>query len=325
MPTAAPQDNPARSSPPRHPSTARWMREGTDPKGSIGTLGRKSFRALLADHVFGHGAELGFYFLFSLFPTLFCASAILGLVAQSAHQVSDKLLQYLALVIPTSAFTTVLNTFNQTTAAASSGKLTFGLVAALWSASVGISAIQDTLNEVFKLEDRRSYFVARIEAILLTLLLTAIVGSALACMFASDFVALYIHHTLNKGPISLSLEVAVRVVAWALAACLLALSFAVLYYWAPDWPVRRWRWLSAGTIIGVSGWLIVSLGLRIYLHFFNDYSVTYGSLGAVIILLTWFYISGLTLLLGAEINKVIGEQDAGQEHEVPQTSSGRAA
>lgn len=288
-------------------------------------LGRKTFKALLADHVFGHGAELGFYFLFSLFPTLFCASSILGLVAQSAHQISDKLLQYLALVIPTSAFSTVLNTFNQTTAAASSGKLTFGLVAALWSASVGISAIQDTLNEVFNLQDRRSYFVARIEAILLTLLLTVIVGTALACMFASDFVAIFIHRTVSQGTLSVILQYAARVVAWAVAACLLALSFAVVYYWAPDWPVRRWRWLSAGTIIGVSGWLIVSLGLRIYLHFFNNYSVTYGSLGAVIILLTWFYISGLTLLLGAEINKAIGEQDAAKNDEAPQTSSGKAA
>ncbi len=79
----------------------------------------------------------------------------------------------------------------------------------------------------------------------------------------------------------------------------------MIHHWAPDWEHRRWRWLTPGSGIGILGWLVASLGLRVYLHFFNNYSVTYGSLGAVIILLTWFYITGLMLLLGAEINSVI--------------------
>jgi len=325
MPASAPQNDSVRFRPPRRPFATRWMCAGTAPNVSLIDLGRQVMRALFADRVFGHGAELGFYFLFSLFPTLFCAGSILGLVAQSAHQISDRLLQYLALVIPASAFATVLNTFNQTTAAASPGKVTFGLVVALWSASMGISAIQDTLNEVFKLQDRRSYILARIEAILLTVLLTAIIGSALGCMFASDFVAALFHHILSNGPVPVVLGFTVRVVAWAISACLLALSFAVLYYCAPAWPVRRWRWFSPGTIIGVAGWLIVSLGLRIYLHFFNNYTVTYGSLGAVIILLTWFYISGFMLLLGAEINRAIGEADGAQEQPASHANTGKAA
>ncbi len=107
-----------------------------------------------------------------MFPTLLCASSILGLAARSAYQFYDKLLDYLAVVIPTAALGMVLSTFNETTAAATSGKLTFGLIAAIWSASVGISAIQDTLNAVYKIEDSRSYIVARIQAIGLTILLT---------------------------------------------------------------------------------------------------------------------------------------------------------
>jgi membrane protein len=82
-------------------------------------------------------------------------------------------------------------------------------------------------------------------------------------------------------------------------------SFAVIYYWAPDFRRRTWQWLSPGGSIGILGWLIASLGLRVYLHYFNSYSVIYGSLGAVIILLTWFYTTGLMLLLGAEINSEI--------------------
>jgi len=99
--------------------------------------------------------------------------------------------------------------------------------------------------------------------------------------------------------------VAARVLGWIMAAALLDLSFAVIYYWAPDSKKRRWHWLTPGGALGLLGWLLASLGLRVYLHYFNTYSVTYGSLGAVIILLTWFYITGLMLLLGAEINSEI--------------------
>jgi membrane protein len=100
-------------------------------------------------------------------------------------------------------------------------------------------------------------------------------------------------------------SVLARFLGWTIATALLALSFAVIYYWAPDVKARRWRWLTPGGAIGILGWLLASLGLRIYLHFFNSYSITYGSLGAVIILLTWFYLTGLMLLVGAEINSEI--------------------
>jgi membrane protein len=86
---------------------------------------------------------------------------------------------------------------------------------------------------------------------------------------------------------------------------MLLLAFAVIYYWAPDWRHRRWRWFTPGGAIGIFGWLIASLGFRIYLHFFNSFTVTYGSLGAVVILLIWLYITGLMLLFGGEINSEI--------------------
>jgi membrane protein len=86
---------------------------------------------------------------------------------------------------------------------------------------------------------------------------------------------------------------------------LITLFFAIIYYWAPDVKKNCWRWLTPGSAIGIVVWILASVGFRVYLHFFNNFSVTYGSLGAVIILLTWFYITGLTLLLGAEINSQI--------------------
>ncbi len=96
-----------------------------------------------------------------------------------------------------------------------------------------------------------------------------------------------------------------RTLSWLITAALLMLLFATIYYFAPDVKNKCWHWLTPGAAIGIAGWLIASIALRIYLHFFDNYSVTYGSLGAVIILLTWFYITGLMILTGAEINSEI--------------------
>jgi membrane protein len=278
----------------------------------------RTWKAVIADRLLGHAAELGFYFLFALFPTLFCAGSILGLAARSADRIYVTLLNYLALVIPTSALGTVLDTFNETAAAASQGKITFGTIAAIWSASVGISAIQDTLNVVNKLKSSRSYFAARIYAIGLTILLMAIATLTLTAMFGGDFIAALAFRRLADQGFASVVAVTARVIGWCIAASLIALAFAVIYYWAPSWEHRRWRWLTPGSGIGILGWLVASLGLRLYLHFFNNYSVTYGSLGAVIILLTWFYITGLMLLLGAEINSVIAAV-AGERCAIPGT------
>jgi membrane protein len=80
------------------------------------------------------------------------------------------------------------------------------------------------------------------------------------------------------------------------------------YYFGPDLEERHWYWITPGSLVGVFLWLAASSGLRIYLHFFNSYSKTYGSLGAVIILLLWFYLTGLAILVGGEVNAVAGEE-----------------
>jgi len=271
----------------------------------VGVILRRTWGALMDDRVFGHAAELAFYFLFALFPTLLCASSVLGLVARSALHFYDRLLNYLAVVIPTAALGTVLQTFNETTAAATTGKITFGLVAAIWSASVGISAIQDTLNAVYNIEDSRSYFVARIEAIGLTIVLVVVVTLGLGSLLVGDYFSSVADYRIPELLLREMVVIAIHIVSWTIASALLALTFAVLYYWAPDIKKRRWHWLTPGGAIGIAGWLVASLGFRLYLHFFNTYSITYGSLGAVM------------LLLGAEINSEIEAAAAAKRLEGP--------
>ena len=284
----------------RSPLKSFWRLEEI----SYNRVVKRVWRGLFEDRVFGWAAELGFYFLFALFPTLICASSILGLVARSAHQFYGQLLGHLAIVIPTSAMGAVLKTFNETTAAATSGKVTFGLIAAIWSASVGVSAIQETLNAVYNIEERRSYIVARLQAIGLTILLIVMVSVGLGSTLAGDYFAHLIGVQVHDTILRVAGIAAVRLVSWIVASVLLALTFAVLYYWAPDCNMR-WHWITPGAVIGIVGWMLASLGFRLYLHYFNTYSVTYGSLGAVVILLMWFYITGLMLLFGAEVNSQI--------------------
>ena len=93
--------------------------------------------------------------------------------------------------------------------------------------------------------------------------------------------------------------------AWVAVVAMLMLVFALIYYFAPDVKKKCWQWLSPGAAIGIGGWVAASLRLRVYLHYFDSFSATYGSLGAVIVLLTWFYLTGLMLLAGAEINSEI--------------------
>jgi membrane protein len=199
----------------------------------------------------------------------------------------------------------VIQTFDQTARAATGGKLTLGLVGALWSASVGFSSIQDGMNTVYKVRESRPYWKARGSAILVTLLLAVTVTLNLAVLLGGDILAKYVrahiwHHSLGVGA-----AVALHVVEWIVACGLLLVQFSTIYYFAPDLKVKSWHWVTPGAAIGILGWVLASLGLKLYLHFFNSFSLTYGSLGAVIVLLTWFYITGVMLLLGGEINAVI--------------------
>jgi membrane protein len=285
----------------RSPLQSLWNLEGVPAK----VVAKNTWNAIFDDNLLGRSAELGFYFLFALFPTLFTACSVLGLAARSAFRIYEHLLQYLSIVAPPSALGIVLEAFNQTTAAASSGKLTFGLVAALWSASVGFVAIQESLNVVYRVKESRPYWKARLTAIGITFVLSVVITLTLASLLAGDFFARLAHRHIYHHLMAVLAAGSLTSLGWLVATGFLSLLFAIIYYFGPNVKVSQWRWLTPGSAFGMVGWLGASLGLRVYVHYFNNYSATYGSLGTVIILLTWFYLSGLMLLVGGEINSEI--------------------
>jgi membrane protein len=105
-----------------------------------------------------------------------------------------------------------------------------------------------------------------------------------------------------------------KILQWPIALAFMLLAFALIYYFAPGFRKQRWRWITPGSVIGVVLWLLASFALKGYLHFFDSYSKTYGSLGAVIILMLWLYLTGLAVLTGGEVNaeveKAAGQRDA---------------
>lgn len=312
-PGAAPSDHNDHTVVATDPVAQRiWDYANTTPLGSLwSTQGvpimvvvKRTMHAFIADDLVSRAAELGYYFFFALFPTLIAVSAILGLIAQSGHGVEVKLLSYLAVVVPPSAMSLVMTTVTETTATSSGSKITFGILAALWSASVGFSAIQDIMNTVYKTRETRPYWKAKGAAILVTILLAMLMILILALLLLGTYLAHFLrHHTPpHTGYI---MAIGVHLLCDVLSLGVLMVLFAVIFYYAPDVEKKSWRWLSPGAALAIACWVLASVALRIYLHFFNSYSATYGSLGAVIILLTWFYITGLALLLGAEFNSEI--------------------
>jgi membrane protein len=243
----------------RSPLHSLWNLEGVPLRAIV----KHTWRSLLEDDLVGRAAELGFYFIFALFPSLFTATSLLSLAARSASHFYYSLLEYLAIVIPHAALSTVLETFNETTSATTTGKLTFGLVFAIWSASVGFSAIQESLNLIYKVKENRSYLAARMSAIGVTIILGVLFTVILGAMLGADLLAQLAHLHVRSVFFALALGYTARAVGWLLALILLSLLFAVIYYFAPDMKTKHWHWLTPGAAVGIIGWFLASLGLRL--------------------------------------------------------------
>jgi len=274
-------------------------------------LGKRLWTSMDSEHddTFGRAAELAFYFFLAVFPGLLFLMTILGLAAGSHPEFRTTLLQYAGRAIPPEAWGLVQKTISETSAGAGGLKLVIGLLGALWSASAGISSVMTVMTFAYNRKDRRSFWKSRlIIAPLLTITLALLMISALGIVLFGGVAATWAgSHGLGNVAV-----IAWKVLQWPVALFFVVVAFALLYYVAPDVDQQKWYWITPGSLIGVGLWVIASIGFRVYLTYFNSYSATYGSLGAVIILMLWFYITALALLIGAECNAEI--EHAAAEH-----------
>jgi membrane protein len=276
---------------------------------SWGELAKRVWHEIEEDNVFGRAAELSYYFLLALFPFLIFLTSIIGMVVGSGTGTRHMLFNYLARIMPPSAFQLIDNTMYEVSSASSGGKLSFGLLAALWAASNGLTAITDSLNTAYDLTESRAWWKRRLVSIGLTMALSVLIMGALVLVVGGGRIAEWLGAAYGFGPV---FPLAWKIIQWPAVLAFMTFAFALIYYFAPDFREQKWKWLTPGAASGVALWLLVSIAFRVYLHFFNSYSATYGSLGAVIILMLWLYFTGAAVLIGGEINSEIENAAAKQ-------------
>ncbi len=265
-------------------------------------LAKRTWTQISQDDVFGRSAQLSYYFLLALFPLLLFLMTLLGYFAEAGSQLRNSLLRYLSTVMPYSALQLVHTTLDEVTKSRGGGKLSFGILAALWAASNGMGAISETLNIAYDVKETRSWWKVRLICVGLTVGLALLIISALVIVLLGGRIADSVATFSGFGNV---FTITWKILQWPIALAFLFTTFALIYYFAPNLPDPKWQWITPGSLAAVVLWLLVSLALRAYLHFFNSYSATYGSLGALIILMLWFYLTGAAILIGGEINSEI--------------------
>src|ERR671921_721741 len=246
-------------------------------------LGRRVYAETTDDDVTGRAAQLSYYFLLALFPALLFLTSLLGYFAGEASKL-------------------VADTVKDVTQSSGGGKLSFGILATLWAASNGMGAVSESLNAAYDLKETRPWWKVRLIAVGLTLALSFLIVSSLVLVLYGHDLADAVAGRFGLGE---AFALTWKVVQWPIVLAFVLLAFALIYYFAPDSRDQDWKWITPGAVVGVALWLLVSFAFKTYLEFFNSYSATYGSLGAVIILMLWFYFTGTAILVGGEINSEI--------------------
>ena len=252
------------------------------------------------DDILGNAAQVAFYFSFAIFPLLLFLMSLLGVILSDKHDLQNELFRILGQVMPNSAFDLVRKTLDEVTSSASGGKLTVGILLTLYSASAGVDNMRGTLNEVYNLKETRSWLRAKGTSLALTLSVGVVILVALAfIVYGSNLIDTWL--PLDSPYIIAPLQYAVVLV-------MVLFAFALIYNFAPNHDAFQWKWISPGSIIGVVLWVLLSGAFKLYLRYFDSYAATYGSLGAVIILLLWLYLTALVILIGGAINAILDEE-----------------
>jgi membrane protein len=286
---------------------------------TIWNLGGLTFRQLLKkviagineDNLTGRAAELAFNFVLALFPLFIFLFSLLGVFATRGSALRENLFNYVYQVLPPAAAQVLGTTLHEVMSNASNGKLTFGIVLTVWFASGGMSSLFSALNGVYEVKEVRSFIKIRAISFVLTIAISVLIILALIVVLSGGYLADIVgaYYGLRNAAVELW-----KILQWPVAIAFVTLAFSMIYYFAPDLEEQHWYWITPGSIFGVLLWIAASFAFRGYLHFFNTYSRTYGSLGAVMILLMWLYVTGFAFLMGGEINAQIEHAAARRGH-----------
>ena len=252
------------------------------------------------EHLFVFAAGLSYYFVLSLFPLLVSMASLLGYVP--IPHLFEGLLSLMARLVPGDGMSLV-RTIVSDVGHEHRHFLTLGLVFTLWTASSGFAAIIDGLDLVYRVRETRPVWKTRPLALGLTLVAGSLLVVAVGLMFGGTYLGTWFTAKFNLSPAVLA---AWRTLRWGIAAAFAVLAVELIFHFGPNLK-QRFRDSLPGAIVAVAAWIGVSYLLGSYFRHFESLDQTYGPLGAAIGLYVWFYFSGFAVLLGGEINFLLGE------------------
>jgi len=263
----------------------------------------RTYEEIMADRLFLIAAGVTFYAMLAVVPAITALVSVYGLFAKAST--INEHLSFVASVMPGTAYELISDQITRI-AGNNDGKLTFafvfGLGLALWSANAGMKSIFDALNIVYDEDEKRGLIKLNLISLAFTLCAVIAMLTAIGAVVALPLVLTYLGLEQQAGLLPL--------LRWPALLVLVMLGLALLYRFGPSRRDAKWRWVTPGSIFASFAWLAISALFSLYLSKFTDYNATYGSLGAVIGLMMWIWLSVSVILVGAELNAEIEHQTA---------------
>jgi membrane protein len=262
-------------------------------------LVKRTLKDANEDDVLGLAAQLAYYGFLALFP------AVLFLLAIASFFPSDDLVEPMVSALRPIAPGEVIEFLEQQISRVADNEngslLTIGLLGAIWSSSAGMVAIVSALNRAYDIDEGRPWWKVRATAIALTIALALMLLVSVFLVLLGPTVADYLAGAFGLGG---AFAWTWKILQWPIVFFLVATTIGLIYYFAPD-AEQEWEWITPGAVVATVLWLGASLVLKVYVANFGDYNESYGTVGSVIVMLLWFYVSGLAVLAGAEMNAEI--------------------
>jgi membrane protein len=280
---------------------------------------RRSLRDLFGrigrDNVFNGAAALAFYMTLAFFPALVVLVTLVPYLP--IDRIDEAIFDFLAQGLPAEASGLVRRVVGEAIGEQRGGLLSFSLLAAAWAASTGMNGVMRQINSAYEKSEARSFLRARITALALSVAFGALVLGAFSLIVLGGVLQDWIGDRFGFSDLLLALFATIR---WIIIVLGMLLGFALVYRFGPN-VEQRFSLVSPGSIFSVLALIVVSLGFSFYIRNFGNYGAIYGSVGAVIVLMLWFYVAAFVVILGAEINALHqirnrrrGEGDTAKEH-----------
>jgi len=262
-------------------------------------LMKRALKESLADDVFDLAAQQAYYFFFALFPALLFVIAIASFFP--LQTLINDVVAKLSTFAPGAVIQIITDAMSSLSKQNSGGILTFGFLVTIWSSSGAMVSIITTLNTAYGVTESRPWWKTRLVAIGLTIAIAIFILASMFLIIAGPAMAENIAARMHLGP---AFKWAWWILQWRIVFVFVATAIAAVYYFAPD-VEQDWVWITPGSVLATVLWLAVSLALKVYYTLVPNANAAYGTIGGIMVLMLWFYCSGLALLLGAEVNAEI--------------------